>query len=154
MMKRPLSAAAISLLLLAACAIEPLPTVSAASEISRLNSLGYRVVARKSEGNTTVLRYSGPVNASVQCSQNGQVRALRPRVVSSGGSVQEFKLNSYLILSPGSDGVLSPAERDGLYVISRTTRPSARARATAVDTIAFESGYRGTFPSGLSCRAT
>ena len=146
---------AISLpLLLAACDVAPSPSKSASDEISRLQSLGYKVAARSGNNDTIVLRYSGPINASVACGQtSGKLRILKPRVVGSNGAVQDFKLNSYLILSPGSDGVISASERDGIYVISKTTRPSARASARSVETITFEPGASGTFPSGLSCRA-
>ncbi|GGH39730.1 hypothetical protein SAMN05444007_11316 [Cribrihabitans marinus] len=154
MTRRRISASALVLPLMVAACAEPLPPVSASDEITRLRSLGYSVSARGAGGDTTVLRYSGPINASVACGQQGQYRTLSPRVAASSGAVQDFRLNAYLILSAGDDGVISGAERDGLYVVSKITRPSARAAASEVETITFEPGERGTFPSGLSCRAT
>ena len=154
MICRRFSASALVLpLLLAACA-ETLPPVDASGEVNRLRSLGYDVTARSDGGATTVLRYSGPINASVACGQQGQYRTLSPRIAAGSGAVQDFRLNAYLILSPGDDGVLSGTERDGIYVVSKITRPSARAAASGVETITFGPGERGTFPAGLSCRAT
>lgn len=130
-------------LLLAAC--DEIPGVSA--DAAQLQSLGYNVVGRTADGSPVVLRYSGPVNASVRCQNpSGPQGTLNPRVVSSSGAVQEFELNSYLILTGGG------AVSDGLYVVSKITRPSGRG-ASKVESIAFEPGSRGTFVSGLSCRA-
>lgn len=155
MLRTRLSVAAVlAPIVLASCTLDQTPAVSAASEISRLQSLGYNVVARGGEGDTTILRYSGAINGSVECGQNNQMQSMQPRVVSANGAVQDFTLNSFLVLSPGDDGVLRSGDRDGLYVVSKLTRPSARARATDIETITFEPGDRATFTSGLSCRAT
>ncbi|MEM7318216.1 MAG: pyruvate/2-oxoglutarate dehydrogenase complex [Pseudomonadota bacterium] len=154
MTTRRFSAAAASILLVAACTLDTLPSVSANSEVSRLQSMGYKVVARNRDANTTILRYSGPINASVECGQQGQMQTLKPRIASAGGAVQDFRLNAFLVLSPGSDGVIRSDERDGLYVVSKITRPSSRSAASTIESITFEPGKRGTFASGLSCRAT
>ena len=79
---------------------------------------------------------------------------MQPVIRTDGGAVQEFRLDAYLVLTPGTDGVLSQSERDGIYVVSKTTRPSSGARASDVEAITFEPGQRGTFRSGLSCRPT
>lgn len=140
-------------LLLAACETETAQPVRAADEVARLTSMGYRVTAQTDAGNTTVLRYSGPINASVACAQGrGTPRPISSRNVTASGTVEDFELNSYLVLSAGADGVISANERDGLYVVTRLTRPAANADATDIETIAFEPGDRGTFRLGYSCR--
>lgn len=151
-----LTAALLSLpLVLAACVNTAQPTVPAGAEVSRLQSMGYRVTARSASGATNVLRYSGPINASVRCGTgSGSMRTMAPRSRSASGGVQDFRLNTYLVLAAGSDGALSARERDGLYVVSRITRPSAGARATEIESIAFEPGKRGAFASGLACEAS
>jgi hypothetical protein len=70
------------------------------------------------------------------------------------GAVQDYRLDAYLQLRPGADGLVSQSEHDGIYVVSRTTKPSAGAGATDIEAITFQSGRRGTFASGLSCRPT
>lgn len=140
-------------LALAAC-VEPVATTSASAEIARLQAFGYRVSAQSSEGGVTVLRYSGPINASVACRQGSAAfRALSPRLTGSDGSRQDFELNAYLILNPGSDGVLSASERDGIYVVTKTTRPTSSSQASNIETITFSPTSRARFPSGLACRA-
>ncbi|WP_159089277.1 pyruvate/2-oxoglutarate dehydrogenase complex [Tateyamaria sp. Alg231-49] len=148
MITRSLSAIALALpLLLAACDEVPVSTGPSSGNVERLKGLGYQVAAQSESGATTVLRYSGPINASVKCGQSsGQFGTVQPRTVSANGTVQDFKLNSYLVLANG-------AARDGLYVISKATRSSSRASASSVETIAFEPGKSGRFASGLTCRA-
>ncbi|MFL4470175.1 pyruvate/2-oxoglutarate dehydrogenase complex [Tateyamaria armeniaca] len=149
MIKKRLVAIAMSLpLLLAACDEIPVSSGAAAGDVSRLQSLGYDVTGRSADGSTTVLRYSGPVNASVRCgTPSGPRGTLKPRVVAANGTVLEYELNTHLVVSGGG------AVRDGLYVVSQITRPSGRG-ASKVESIAFEPGTRGTFVSGLSCQAT
>lgn len=151
--KLPSAAALVFAGLLAAC-VEPVATTSASAEIARLQAFGYRVTAQSEAGGTTVLRYSGPINASVACRRGGAAfQALSPRIQASDGTRQEFELNAYLILNAGSDGVLSASERDGLYVVSKTTRPPGNAPVTDIESITFGPTSRASFPSGLACRA-
>lgn len=148
MIIRSLSAIALALpLLLAACDEVPVTTGPASGNVERLKSLGYQVTGQSETGATTVMRYNGPINASVQCGQSSdQFGTVQPRTVTANGTVQDFELNSYLVLVNG-------AARDGLYVISKATRSSSRAAASSIETIAFEPGKSGRFASGLTCRA-
>ncbi|MEL6809387.1 MAG: pyruvate/2-oxoglutarate dehydrogenase complex [Pseudomonadota bacterium] len=148
MITRSLSAIALAFpLLLAACDEVPLTTGPASGNVERLKGLGYRVTAQSESGATTVMRYSGPINASVQCAQSSvQFGTVRPQTVAANGTIQDFDLNSYLVLVNG-------VARDGLYVISKATRASTRAAASSIETIAFEPGDSGRFSSGLTCRA-
>ena len=150
MTKLPISAIALSLTLFAAACDElPVTTGSAVGDVTRLQSQGYRVTGRSQDGTVTVMKYKGAINGSVQCAQgSGPYGTVRPRNVTSNGAVQEFQLNTYLVLTSGTT-----TRRDGLYVISRSTRPSAGAAVNRIESIAFEPGKRGTFPSGLTCQA-
>jgi len=148
MISKSLSAIALAVpLLLAACDDIPVATGPSSGNVERLKGLGYQVVGESESGATTVMRYSGPINASVQCGQSSvQFGTVQPRSVAANGTVQDFKLNSYLVLANG-------AARDGLYVVSKATRTSSRAAASSIETIAFEPGKSGRFASGLTCRA-
>ncbi|WP_299148080.1 pyruvate/2-oxoglutarate dehydrogenase complex [uncultured Tateyamaria sp.] len=150
MMNRYFCAAALAFpLFLTACDEAPVSYRSTAEDVTRLQSLGFSVAAQTPSGTPMALRYTGPINAAVQCrTPSGQARTPRPRATAANGTVEEYKLNSYVMFEPGSGA------RDGLYVVSKATRPSARRAATKVETIAFAPGERGTFASGLSCRAT
>ena len=151
--KTTLIAALMAPLMLVGC-VEPVADKNAAEEISRLRALGYSVTAQSGGGAVTVLRYSGRINASVMCGTGGTYRVMAPRVAGANGAQQDFKLNTYLILNAGSDGVVSARERDGIYVVSKTTRPTAGAQATSVESITFGPTGRGRFASGLTCRAS
>lgn len=156
MVQRLRTAAVLPLLALAAgCATSDYQARSAADEVARLSALGFRTTYQSSDDRVRVMTYSGPINAAVHCAApSGAYRAQAARTRTPDGAVQDYRLDAYLQLRAGADGVLSPSERDGIYVVSRTTRPSAGARATDIEGITFESGRRGTFASGLSCRPT
>ena len=138
-------------LVLGACVSQPL--VTASEEVSRLQSMGYVVSARSKSGATKVLHYSGPINASVVCGQGRNMTTMARQTQSSDGSIQEYQLRAYLILASRTDGKISAAGRDGIYAVSKVTRPRGKRAASQIETIEFAPGESGTFSTGLSCKA-
>lgn len=136
--------------LLAGCMEVSAPQSSGVDQMARLNAMGYRTTARSTDGHSFMLRYNGAINASVAC--GSPPKTLSPRMATSGGGVEEFRLNSYLLLSTGADGTRRPYVRDGVYAVTRIARASAGAREAEVETITFGPRGSGKFSSGLSCQ--
>ncbi|AZB57432.1 pyruvate/2-oxoglutarate dehydrogenase complex [Cereibacter sphaeroides] len=140
-------------LVLAACAETTGPApVPIGAEVARLSALGFRAQGTTAEG-TQILRYAGPVTAAVACRSGTGATFHTPPAqrVRGDGARQRLELDAYLMLTPGPDGMLSPRERDGLYVVTIATRLRGR---TTTESIAFGPGESGSFRSGMTCRPT
>lgn len=127
------------------------PDVSIDAEVARLKQQGFRQVTRTTDG-TRILRYSGRINSAVECrtGSNGFAR-IPSRQRTADGQTQTITLDAYLRLSPGSDGILSNSERDGIYIVTIKTR--GRGGSTTLTGIKFGPRGQATFRSGLTCRA-
>lgn len=126
---------------------------SVAAEVSRLQALGFRRASRPAEDGTIRLAYSGPINGAVLCAQRGgQPGRVQARTTLSDGRIQTISLDAYVTLSPGADGILAPAERDGLYAVSIVSKSPAAPTPT-VQGITFAPASQASFQSGLTCRA-
>lgn len=126
------------------------PDVPIEEEVARLKQLGFRQVTRTSDG-TRVLRYSGRITRAVECRRGGSSFAPIPsRQRAANGLTQTISLDAYLTLSPGSDGVLSNYERDGIYIVTIKTRGGGGSTLTGIK---FSPRGQASFRSGLTCRA-
>jgi len=127
------------------------PDVPVTDEIARLKQLGFRQVTKTADG-TYILRYSGPITRAVECRRSSDSYAPIPaRRRISSGQTQTITLDAYLRLSPGADDILSGHERDGIYIVTIRTRGGGRG--TALTGTKFGPRGRGSFASGLTCRA-
>ncbi|WP_434050799.1 MAG: hypothetical protein RDA78_15885 [Roseibium sp.] len=127
------------------------PDVSIDEEVARLSQLGFRQVTRTSDG-TRILRYSGRVNAAVECKRGSNSFARIPASRrTADGQTQTITLDAYLQLTPRSDGILSNSGRDGIYIVTIKTR--GRGANTSLTGIKFGPRSQATFRSGLTCRA-
>ncbi|MEO0979361.1 MAG: pyruvate/2-oxoglutarate dehydrogenase complex [Pseudomonadota bacterium] len=152
-MTKTIAALFVLTVFLAACVSSSVnrPDVSIDEAVASLKQKGFRQVTRTSDG-TRILRYSGRINSAVECRTGSNSFARIPsRQRTADGQTQTITLDAYLQLSPGSDGILSNSERDGIYIVTIKTR--GRGGSTSLTGIKFGPRGQATFRSGLTCRA-
>ncbi|WP_305984513.1 hypothetical protein [Roseibium sp. MMSF_3544] len=119
-----------------------------AAEVSRLKQLGFRHVTQTDTG-TQILRYSGPINRSVECRRgSGGYAPIQARSQTNAGGFQTVKLDAYLRISPASGR--NQVRRNGIYIVTIRERDGGETKLSGAT---FSPRGQGRLPGGLRCRA-